>query len=286
MTSSSDILHLSSFYPKDSVITKVIESENQIDVYLKSKTHEQDCPACGQNSSKFHSTYKRKLQDLPILGKATYVYLTAYQYECENQNCSQHIFCEELNDFTGYYKRMTRRLEDFLVTLALNTSCEGAARICKLIGIKTSGDTIIRILIERASHFKTEQTDFIGVDDWSYKKGQTYGTIIVDGKTHKPIDLLHGRDGAELKKWLKNNKQIKIVTRDRASAYATAIKEILPDAMQVADRFHLHQNFLECIQKVMQQYIPEKIRIEDEDINQDVKKKKTEIKITKKHKIK
>ena len=72
MTSSSDILHLSSFYPKDSVITKVIESENQIDVYLKSKTHEQDCPACGQNSSKFHSTYKRKLQDLPILGKAEY----------------------------------------------------------------------------------------------------------------------------------------------------------------------------------------------------------------------
>lgn len=95
---------------------------------------------------------------------------------------------------------MTRRLEDFLVILALNTSCEGATRICKLIGIKTSGDTIIRILIERASHFEAEQTDFIGVDDWSYKKGQTYGTIIVDGKTHKPIDLLDGRDGAELKK--------------------------------------------------------------------------------------
>lgn len=54
------------------------------------------------------------------------------------------------------------------------------------------------------------------------------------------------------------------MTRDRASAYASAIKEILPDAMQIADRFHLHQNFLECIKKVMEQNIPNKIRIEDE----------------------
>lgn len=87
MTSSNDTLHLSSLYPKDSVITKVIESENKIDVYLRSKTHEQVCFECRQKASKYHSSYKRKLQDLPILGKTTYVYLTAYQYECENQNC-------------------------------------------------------------------------------------------------------------------------------------------------------------------------------------------------------
>lgn len=142
---------------------------------------------------------------------------------------------------------MTERLEDFLATLALNTSCEGAARIAKLIGIKISGDTIIRILLERASHINKINTDFIGVDDWAYKKGNTYGTIIVDGHTHQPIELLNGRDGKELKDWLKENKQIKTVTRDRASAYASAIQEILPEAMQVADRFHLHQNFLECV---------------------------------------
>ncbi|NJE43782.1 hypothetical protein E0K96_01315 [Massilimicrobiota sp. SW1139] len=63
---------------------------------------------------------------------------------------------------------------------------------------------------------------------------------------------------------MKENKQIKTVTRDRTSAYARAIQEILPEAMQVADRFHLHQNFLECIQKVIQQNIPDKIKIEDE----------------------
>lgn len=210
MADSTDILHLSSFYPEETAITKIAESENEINIYLKSKTHEQECTGCGKKATKYHSTYKRKLQDLPILGKTTYVHLTAYQYECENPDCRQHIFCEELNDFTGYYKRMAGRLEEFIVTLALNTSCEGAARICRLIGIKISGDTIIRILLERSSHCEVKQTDFIGVDDWAYKKGHIYGTIIVDGRTHKPVDLLDGRNGTELKKWLKNNRQINV----------------------------------------------------------------------------
>jgi len=101
----------------------------------------------------------------------------------------------------------------------------------------------------------------IGVDDWAYKKGSTYGTIIVDGRTHKPIDLLDGRDGEGLKEWLRNNQQVKIVTRDRASAYASAISEVLPHAMQVADRFHLHQNLLEAIKNVTAQNIPAKVKI-------------------------
>lgn len=76
------------------------------------------------------------------------------------------FFCEDLNGFTGHYKKMAKRLEDFLVTLALNTSCEGIVRIAKLIGIKISGDTIVRILLERASHInKTNNTDFMGEND-------------------------------------------------------------------------------------------------------------------------
>lgn len=119
-------------------------------------------------------------------------------------------------------------------------------------------------------------TDFISVDDCAYKKGSTYRTIIADGHTHQSIELLNGRDGKELKDWLKENKQIKTVTRDRALAYARAIQEILPEAMQVADRFHLHQNFLECIQKVIQQNVPDKI--EDEIINAEKQMNQSDIK--------
>jgi len=117
------------------------------------------------------------------------------------------------------------------------------------------------MVIKKANEIKPVKTDMIGVDDWAYKKGSTYGTIIVDGRTHKPIDLLDGRDAKTLKEWLKNNKQVKIVTRDRASAYASAISEILPKAMQIADRFHLHQNLLTAIKNVTAQELPAKVKI-------------------------
>lgn len=93
-------------------------------------------------------------------------------------------------------------------------------------------------------------------DDFAYKKRQTYGTIIVDEETHRPVAILDGRDGATLKEWLKNNIQVKTVTRDRASAYAKAVEEILPDCMQIADRFHLHQNLMEAVNKILGREIP------------------------------
>ena len=110
-----------------------------------------------------------------------------------------------------------------------------------------------------------ETGDVIGVDDFAYKKRNTYGTIIVNEKTHEPITLLDGRDGETLREWLKNNKQVKVVTRDRASAYARVIAEELPDAMQVADRFHLHQNLLEAIKKALNKEIPATLTIPHAD---------------------
>ena len=89
------------------------------------------------------------------------------------------------------------------------------------------------------------------MDDFAYKKRHTYGTIIVDGETHKPVAILDGRNGETLKEWLKKNKQVKTVTRDRASAYAKAIEEIIPECMQIADRFHLHQNLMDAVNKIL-----------------------------------
>jgi transposase len=254
-------IDLSSFYPKTLQITQVINSKKEIHVYMKSQTHSHDCPLCKQECKDYHSTYRRKAQDLPILGKTVYVHLTAYRYYCRNSKCRQKVFCETIGDFFGFYKRITGRLEDFVVALAVNTSCEGASRVCSLIGIKISGDTLIRRILKKASGIEPVKTDMIGVDDWAYKKGRTYGTIIVDGRTHKPIDLLNGRDGETLKGWLKQNQQVKIVTRDRASAYASAITDVLPQAMQIADRFHLHQNLLDAIKSVAAQEIPSKVKI-------------------------
>jgi transposase len=175
---------------------------------------------------------------------------------------------------------MTRRLENFVIALALNTSCEGASRACQLLGIYISGDSLIRMIIKKADEMDPIKTDIIGVDDWAYKKGLTYGTIMVDGKTHKPIDLLEGRDCVSLKEWLKKNQQIKIVTRDRASAYASA--------MQIADRFHLYQNLIVAIKNVTAQQIPAKVNIvqnSEQKADEQTKSKKNSARNTEKQKL-
>ena len=278
-------IDFSKFYPESIKILKIVNMKNEIHIFMKSLTHMQTCPACKKECNEYNSTYRRKIQDLPIFEKTVFIHLTAYRYYCHNNECKQKVFCETVDGFFGYKKRMTERLEDFLVTVTLNTSCEGASRICQKIGIIISGDTLIRMVIKAASKIEPVKTDMIGVDDWAYKKGSKYGTIIVDGRTHKPIELLDGRDGKTLKEWLKNNKQIKIVTRDRASAYASAISEILPEAMQIADRFHLHQNLLTAIKNVTVQEIPAKIKItqnlEQKEAEQ-VKNKKKLVKTRKK----
>ena len=99
------------------------------------------------------------------------------------------------------------------------------------------------------------------MDDFVFKKRHTYGRIIVDEATHHPVAILDGRDGNTLKEWLSKNKHVKAVTRDRASAYSSAITEILPDAMQIADRFQLHQNLLEAIKNTVNSELPVNIRI-------------------------
>ena len=162
----------------------------------------------------------------------------------------------------GCNSRMTERCEDFICTLALETSCEGSARICRSMNLKTSGDSIIRLLTKRyVTQPEVPCGSIIGVDDFAFKKRHTYGTIIVDETTHKPVAILDGRDGKTLKEWLSKNKHVKTITRDRASAYSAAIKEILPDAMQIADRFHLHQNLLEAIRNTINSVLPNDIRI-------------------------
>lgn len=224
------------------------------------------CPKCGQTTNNYHGTYMRKVQDLPILGKNVQLEITAHEYNCMNKECNTTSISETFDGFLNAYSRMTERCADFVCTLALETSCEGCARICKTLGIKTSGDTVIRLLLKRYEPLPNPETgDVIGVDDFAYKKRNTYGTIIVNEKTHEPITLLDGRDGETLREWLKNNKQVKVVTRDRASAYARVITEELPDAMQVADRFHLHQNLLEAIKKALNKEIPATITIPHAD---------------------
>jgi len=258
-----DLLTLGRFFPENYLkITDVTDTTKKIIISLKSITRECICPGCGSVLTDYHGTYKRKVQDLPILSKNVTLIINAREYQCPNDQCGVTTVTESYNGFLNPYGRMTERCADLICTLAMETSCEGCARICRAMNIATSGDTIIRLLTKR---FELQDEavcgSVVGVDDFAFKKRHRYGTIVIDESTHKPVAILDGRDGKSLKDWLQKNKHIKAVTRDRASAYAVAIKEILPDAMQIADRFHLHQNLLEAVRKTLSSTVPASIKI-------------------------
>lgn len=139
-------------------------------------------------------------------------------------------------------------------------SNEGASKVLSLLGVTISNDTIQR-LYDRIEFVDDPNVEEIGVDDVAIRKGQTYATAIYDIKDHHLIALLDGRDGLPLKEWLKKHPKIKLVARDRASAYASAISEILPQCVQVADRFHLLQNLLGYLKDIFKTEIPAELFI-------------------------
>lgn len=255
---------LSGFFPEYIEITNVIESPSEILIQMETKTVSATCPACGMESNKRNCGYSRKrMQDLPILGNKVFLQVYAQMFSCINPACEVSTFTEELLGLAGSYRQWTMRCEALIMAIAANTSCEAASRICKEMNVDISGDTIIRLLLRhvRETPFYGEA---IGIDDFALKKGRIYGTMICDLESHRPITLLPDRDGAALKEWLAKNKQVKLVTRDRAGNYAAAIREALPNAIQVADRFHLYQNLLEAVRDAINGMLPEKIWITDE----------------------
>jgi len=256
-------IDLQSFYPEDLKLIRIVGSEQSLTIYMKSQKHRHHCPNCGQEMNVYHATYVRTVQDLPIFNKNVTLKISSYDYFCHDESCDTKTFAEDYGKFIGRSGRMTDRLEDFIRMLALETNCEGAAAICKEMGIRVSGDTIIRLLRKLADVPVMQCGNTVGVDDFAYRKGHTYCTVVCDGETHEPIDILDGRDGSALRDWLKRNKQIKKVVRDRAGAYAKAISGELPEAMQIADRFHLHQNLLTAVKEALKRELPNKVPIPD-----------------------
>lgn len=238
-----------------------VEDEDSLHIYIKSREHGCVCPECGKMSTKLHATYRRKFQDTPIHCKMTYLHANVYKYDCENPDCDCKVFMEAL-PFAKASQVRTDALNTLVLATSMFLSNEGASKVLSLLGVQISNDTIQR-LYDRIEFVDNPYVEEIGVDDVAIRKGQTYATAIYDLKDHHLIALLDKRDGTSLKEWLKTHNKVRLVARDRASAYATAISEILPDCIQVADRFHLLQNLLVYMKDIFKEEIPAKIYIQD-----------------------
>ena len=233
---------------KDHFIYDIKEEAKVVRIYTKSSPHSSVCPNCGKESRELHSTYERTIQDTPLRGNQVFICANVYKYECNNPECSHKVFTEPL-PLAKMSAVRTDALNQFILGVSMFLSNEGTSKVLSLLGVTVSNDTIQR-LYDKIEFVDNPDIEGIGVDDVAIRKGRSYATAIYDIKTHQLIALLEGRDGKTFREWLKCLKKTRLVARDRASAYASAINDILPECTQVADRFHLLQNMIDRLKDI------------------------------------
>jgi transposase len=211
------------------------------------------CPLCFTLSRRIQSRYSRSLADLPIQGKPARVQLLVRRFVCDNARCRRKVFCERLADFAPAYARFTARLCDALRAIGFALGGQAGARLAGKLGMPASGDTLLH-LVRTAPLPDTPAPRVVGIDDWAIRRGQNYGTIVVDLERHTPIDLLEGRESATVSTWLGAKPGIEIVARDRWGAYGEGIRHGAPNAVQVADRFHLVSNARGVLEQLLSRH--------------------------------
>ena len=229
---------------------KIVPGHSSLTLVVKATRTQAECPRCHRPSTRVHSYYTRTVADLPWHGVAVKLELRTRRFRCRNSLCTKRVFCERLPRVVSCYGRKTARLDDALRLIGLLLGGEAGARATVKLAVKTSPDTLLRRV--RDSVMPCSPTPrVLGVDDFAFRKGQRYGTILVDMEKHRVIDLLADREAATLAAWLKAHPGVEVVSRDRSPTYASAIYEGAPGALQVADRFHLLMNVREALEKAV-----------------------------------
>lgn len=233
------------------VVTAVAVTAELIAVAVTPSAPTARCPACGHSSDRVHARYRRTLADLAVGSRRVVLIVAARKFRCEQAGCDRHIFCERLDALAAVRGRTTTRLSDLHRLLGFALGGEPGARVAAELGVPTSPDTLLRRVVVTPDD-PAPAYRYVGIDDFALRKGQVYGTLLIDLERGRVIDLLDGRDGTAVETWLKAHPGVEVVTRDRWAAYANAATAGAPQAMQVADRFHLVKNLREVLEKVFE----------------------------------
>jgi len=149
------------------------------------------------------------------------------------------------------YARRTNRLAGQQQRAAFALGGEAGACLLAIMGMPVSPDTLLR-LIRKAPEPEVKTPQVLGVDDWSKRKGQSYGTILVDLEAHKPVDLLPDKSAESFANWLTEHPGVEIISRDRGKEYINGANKGAPDAIQVADRWHLLKNLRDTLKQMLE----------------------------------
>src|SRR6266568_8457300 len=205
------------------------------------------CPLCSSAARRVHSSYTRTLADLPCAGQQVRLLLQVRKFFCQVATCARKIFVERIAPFIEPWARVTTRLHQMVQVIGLATGGMLGARVTERLGIQTCWMTIIRRIMALPTA-PVQQVSELGIDDFSFRRGRKFGTILVDMQSHQVIDLLPDRTKESAAAWMSTHPEIDLVSRDRGGDYAAGAREGAPQATQVADRFHMYKNLVEAVE--------------------------------------
>lgn len=225
-------------------------TDELLTVRLISSAESSLCPLCAHAATHVRSYYSRLVADVPCAGRHVQLIVRVRKFRCDTLSCPRKIFAERLGPFIEAWARKTTRLRQAIEAIGLSTCGEVGARLADRLAMVTSPTTILRRIMDLPLPAVRTVTH-LGIDDFALRRGRTYGTVLVDLKLHKVLDLLPDRKAETAKAWMQAHPEIELVSRDRGGDYAAAARAGAPQALETADRFHLVKNLAEAVQKAL-----------------------------------
>ena len=214
---------------------------------VKVTTPTAPCPTCAQSATRMHSDDRRTLADLPWATLPVRLSLQVRRFFCDTSSCPRQTFTERVPTVARPYAHTTTRASQAQCDTGLVLGGAAGARQLARQGLPGSRQTVLR-RIRAYQPAAPPAPHVIGIDDWAYRKGRRYGTIVVDLERGCPADLLEDRLAETVAVWLRAHPEVTVVARDRADAYASGVTQGAPDAVQVADRWHLLKHLREAVE--------------------------------------